>query len=138
MKKIVIFFLFIAPLFSHAQFKTLMLSPGQQYKNETTDTLAITTIDKLRAAVVKSKELTIALQEIDKSNELIQNLEAQTKAWEEKSNAQKEMIESYKRQVEGSETNTANLKAEAKRQKRQKLMVMGGSAVLVVLSIFLF
>ncbi len=138
MKKIVTLLLLVVPFLGHTQFKTLMLNPGQQYKNETTDTLAITTIDKLRAAVVKSKELTIALQEIDKSSELIQNLEAQNKAWEEKSNAQNQIIESYKTQLEGSETHAGNLKAEAKRQKRQKLMVIGGSAVLVVLSIFLF
>ena len=135
MKKIIVLLILLIPLVSHSQFKTLKLEPGQTYSNKSSDTLIITTLEKIRSSVIKNRELKIALQEIDKSNEIILNLEQQNKAFEEKSKAQTEIAESYKRQITGSETHADNLKKEVKRQKRQKFMAMAGGVVFVVLSI---
>jgi predicted RNase H-like nuclease (RuvC/YqgF family) len=136
MKKIISILLFLSPFLAFSQ--SILLAPKQEYKNETSDTMVVTTVEKIRKAVIAGKELKIALQEIDKSNELIENLQKQNTAFEEKSNAQNEIIESYKKQIEGSETHASNLKKEVKRQKRQKIMIMGGSALLIVLSLVLF
>ena len=137
MKKIIVLLILLIPLVSHSQFKTLKLEPGQTYSNKSSDTLIITTLEKIKSSVIKNRELKIALQEIDKSNEIILNLEEQNKAFEEKSNAQEEIVESYKKQIAGSETHADNLKKEVKRQKRQKFITMAGGAVLVVLALLL-
>ena len=137
MKKIIVLLILLIPLVSHSQFKTLKLEPGQTYSNKSSDTLIITTLEKIKSSVIKNRELKIALQEIDKSNEIILNLEEQNKAFEEKSNAQEEIVESYKKQIVGSETHADNLKKEVKRQKRQKFITMAGGAVLVVLALLL-
>ena len=135
MKKLVFILFFCFPILVFSQ--TKLIPPGESYTNSSVDSMVVTTVERIKACVVKNRELKIALQEIDKSNEIILNLEKQNKALEEKVEAQKKIAESYEKQIEGSETHAENMKKEAKRQRRQKLMAMGGGAVLVVLSILL-
>lgn len=133
MKRIILIIIFCFPILGFSQ--TKILPPESTYTNSTSDTMVVTTIEKIRSAVIKNRELKIALQEIDKSNEIILNLEKQNKALEEKAEAQKKIAASYKEQIKGSETHADNMKKEANKQKRQKLMAMGGGAILVILSI---
>lgn len=133
MKRIIILLFLLGPLISYSQ----ILKPGQAYKNESSDTLIIVSAAKIRAAVITKREFKIALQEIEKSNEIILNLQEQNKTLEDKCATQKEIVDSYEAQITGSETHAENMKKEAKKQKRQKLIAMGGSAVLLALSIFI-
>ncbi len=135
MKKTILLLILILPIAVFSQTNSLKLPPGKSYTNTSSDTLIITTIEKIRTAVEKNRELKIALQEIDKSNEIIVNLEKQTKTLEEKSKLQAEVISSFETQIAASETHANNMKKEAKKQKRQKLVAMGGGALLVIISI---
>lgn len=135
MKKIIILIILLAPLVSHSQFAIKPLNPGETYTNKTADTLVITSFDRIKKAVVVKREYKIALQEIEKSNEIIQKLTEQNEARDEKSDAQADIVKSYENQVTGCELHVKNLKKEAKKQKRQKIMAMGGGAILVILSI---
>jgi len=130
--------LFFICLQLNAQFDTKLLLPGKTFTNRTDDTLVITLKSRIDTALVKNRQLKIALKEIEKQEEIIRNLEQQNEIREEKIKLYKEIVGSFQRVEEACEEHAHEMKKEAKRQSRLKnLSLLGGGAAVIIMAILL-
>ncbi len=129
---------FFMSLQINAQFDTRLLLPGKTFTNRTDDTLVITLKSRIDTALVKNRQLKTALKEIDKQEEIIENLEQQNEIREEKIKLYEEIVGSFQRVEEACEEHAHEMKKEAKRQARFKnLSLLGGGAAVIIVVILL-